>query len=123
MAEPAAAARRQAGSPRVLRLRVQILSRDPELSVSFTGLLGEEASRLWRKIAAEGKRFRRKVVWQPCSAQREECHGVEKNFDVFSHLKSAVNVTFVCSGPRAAGCRKISATRPWGDVWFPARFE
>ena len=27
-----------------------------------TGLLGEEASRLWRRIAAEGKRFRRKVV-------------------------------------------------------------
>ena len=67
------------------------LSEKPRTS---TGLLGEEASRLWRKIAAEGKRFRRKVVWQPCSAQREECHGVEKNFDVFSHLKSAVNVTF-----------------------------
>eukprot|EP00966_Prymnesium_polylepis_P173520 4014317-Prymnesium_polylepis.1 len=30
-----------------------------------TGLLGEEASRLWIKIARERKRFRQKVVWQP----------------------------------------------------------
>ena len=30
-----------------------------------TGLLRQEASRLWIKIARERKRFRQKVVWQP----------------------------------------------------------
>eukprot|EP00966_Prymnesium_polylepis_P265566 6134846-Prymnesium_polylepis.1 len=30
----------------------------------FTGLQGEEASRLWIKIAHERKRFRQNVVWQ-----------------------------------------------------------
>ena len=51
------------------------------LSWSYiTGLLGEEAGGLWPSIPGEGERLRRKVVWQSCSAQREECHAVEKKF-------------------------------------------
>ena len=52
-----------------------------------TGLLGEEAGGLWHRIPAERKRLRRKVVWQSCSARREECHAVEKKNRVFHTSK------------------------------------
>ena len=34
-----------------------------------TGLLPQEAGRLWSRIAAEGKRFSKNVVWQSCRAR------------------------------------------------------
>ena len=38
--------------------------------------------------------MRRKVVWQSCSAQREECHAVEKNFRVFHTSKLFIHTNF-----------------------------
>ena len=57
------------------------------LGIVPTGLLREEASGLWHRIPGEGERLRRKVVWQSCSAQREECHAVEKIFRVIHTSK------------------------------------
>ena len=62
----------------------------------YTGLLGEEASGLWHRIPGEEERLRRKVVWQSCSAQREECGAVEKIFRVI-HTS---NVSFTQTFPR-----------------------
>ena len=59
-----------------------------------TGLLREEAGRLWTSVAAERKRFRQNVVWQSYSARREECHGAKKNFGVLKPPKVVVLVHF-----------------------------
>ena len=61
-----------------------------------TSLLREEASGLWRRIAAERKRFTRKFVWQSCRARREQCHGVE--------ISKLVIFTQMCPSGLPSGC-------------------
>jgi hypothetical protein len=63
----------------------------------------------------------KKVVWQSCSARREECHAVEIFFSRFSHLNffhsqqlSLEKVQYMNAEPND------DEERRGGDVWFLA---